>query len=210
MMNPQEKTIVIIGPRARVSQPQRITINTTSHGTDWQSDLSPFKLGPAKLWDGRTSVVFDNAWQFSKVYLRMLGPDRRPNPEWYQWSERGFTDEVAHRYPMGKGAKPEGSWWNNQLLGYIDARKHIYLPLYRDLVRQTEGWEKLKSIYQTLLATQGMEARLQLWDFDAYDHHGAGLSLREVLNNSKKIMGHGFILAQMLIYGEDVTEDTLP
>jgi hypothetical protein len=211
IVNLQEQTIVIIGPRYRVGQPGVRTINTTSHNIgDWQSDLSPFKLGPNILWDGRTSQKMENSWQFSKVYKAHLGPDGKPNATWWEWSSAGFANPKAVRYPMGRGAKPEGSWWKNQMLGYIDARKQIYFPLYRDSVKTTEGWKRLQAIYRKLVSAQRNNARINLWDFDAYNHHGNGLSLKQVLNNPHAIMGHAFVVAAMLIYGEDIEPDSLP
>lgn len=98
---------------------------------------------------------------------------------------------------MGKGAKPLYSLWNGARLGYIDARKTIYFPLYRDLVRRTAAYRRLEQIYRT-------EKSLTLFDFDGYDHHSLGLSLNDVLNNPRRICGHAFILAMMLTYGSNV------
>jgi hypothetical protein len=97
---------------------------------------------------------------------------------------------------MGKGRRPLYSLWQGQKLGYVDARKQIYLPLYRDLVRHTPGFGILKNIYR-----EG--GRITLFDFDGYDHHKLGMSLNEVLNNPNRICGHAFILAMMLSYGEN-------
>jgi len=104
---------------------------------------------------------------------------------------------------MGKGRRPLYALWRGEKLGYIDARKQIYLPLYRDLVRQTEGFAVLKRIYQ-------QRAEIALFDFDGYDHHTLGLSLHQVLNDPKRICGHAFILAMMLTYGEVVGSQIYP
>lgn len=198
---PREKWIRVIGPRNRKTIPGAKTVNTTSHAlADWQSDLSPFKLGPVTLWDGRVSRNMENAWQFSKVYPEHLGPDGRPTSEWFQWSQAGFDNPNAIRFPCEKGRKPAGSWWNETLLAYVPARKNIYMPLYRDTVRHTSGWGRLKHEYLALVTHQGINPPLQLWDFDAFDHHKKGFPLRQVLNNPHHIMGHAFILAMMLLY----------
>jgi len=58
-MNLEEKPIAIMDPKAQAGQTRRLTINTTSRRiSDWQSDLSPFKLGPFRLWDGRVPVSY--------------------------------------------------------------------------------------------------------------------------------------------------------
>lgn len=194
-----EKRIIIVGPRSRVGKDNILTVNTTSRA-GWSSDLSPFKLGPCQLWDGRVSQTMENAWQYSKVYKEHWNDKTNTlYSEWFVWSDKGFENPRAVRYPMGKGAKPIGSWWNCQLLDYITARKNIYLPLYRDSVKKTQGYLRLWDEWHDLAP----DGKIQLWDFDAWDHHGAGYTLKQVLNEPNKIMGHAFVLAMMLVYGDD-------
>lgn len=38
-----------------------------------------------------------------------------------------------------------------------------------------------------------------LIDFDGYDHYELGMTLKDVLNNSNRSMGHAFVLAAMLM-----------
>ena len=103
----------------------------------------------------------------------------------------GWGDSHAHRYPMGKGAKPEYSWWNGEKLGYIEARKKIYVPLYYNAVKDTEAYAKLKELYHT-------EDIVYLWDFDGFDNKKRGMSLKDVINDPSRPMGHAFILKKML------------
>jgi hypothetical protein len=110
--------------------------------------------------------------------------------------DRGFAD----RYPMGKGKIPLYSYWNGQKLDYIEARKSIYLPLYQKAVAKTEAFKKLNDLYQK-------DKNLVLFDFDGYDYLSLGYSLKDVLNDPKRKMGHGFVLAMMLEYGKDFTLD---
>jgi len=96
-------------------------------------DLSPFILAapPAKR--------FENLWQFSKVYLDQVDAEGNPTAEWFWWRRNGFYDEVAHRYPKGKGVAPLYSIYPESYdnrgaehLGYIAARRRIYIPMYAD------------------------------------------------------------------------------
>jgi hypothetical protein len=208
-VSPLELLVRPIGPRNREKSVDAMTVNTTSHakGT-WQADLSPFNLGPVTLWDGRVSQTMENGWQYSKVYYRYLGGGMTPTKEWHEWSSGGFNNNAAVRYPMGKGQKPVWSWWNNKMLGYVDARKQIYIPLYRDSVRKTAGWQTLRTIFKQHVQEAGL--RLQLWDYDAYPHIELGYTLNQVVNDGTRTMGHAFVLAMMLIYGEDFEPDKLP
>lgn len=175
----------------------RQVINVTTRGKSAFRRLSPMLLGPVYV-DGKFYAAnVENAWQFSKVYpqhVDMLADHRKePTPEWFEWSEQGRNDSWAHRYPMGKGAKPLASWWNGSYRGYISARHSIYVPMYENTVRQQEP------VLLNNLVTRARQCdELIIQDFDAYDHHGEGMTLDDVLNNPDRKMGHGFVLAMMI------------
>jgi hypothetical protein len=92
---------------------------------------------------------------------------------------------------MGKGAIPEYSWWEGEKLSYVEARKRIYVPLYTRAVINTRTFEKLRELHEK-------EAEVWLWDFDGYDHVDLGMTLKEVLNDPTRKMGHAFVLAMIL------------
>jgi len=160
----------------------------------WESALSPFRLGPCELWGDNWAVIMENAWQFSKVYECHADKDGNPTEEWHEWARYGWDSTRAHRYPMGKGAVPLYSLWDEQRLGYIDARKQIYAPLYLKLVRETEGYRKLRGIVET-------HDEVYLRDFDGYDYAALEMDLTEVLNDPFRICGHAHVLAM------DLTKD---
>ena len=166
-------------------------VNTTSHADGWGRGLSPFLLGPVKLYGRYEAKNVENAWQFCKVYPHHAGEDGEPNADYFRWAERGWGDRWAHRYPKGKNAVPKYSWWDGKRLNYVQARKRIYCPLYATAVAKTEAWRKLKAKYRA-------EGELWLWDFDAYDHRALGMSYRDVLCDLSRKMGHAFVLAMML------------
>lgn len=188
--------IKIIGPR---DQRQPNTIDTTSHSShDWSSGLSPFKLGPIQLYAGHVANLFENAWQFTKLYPEHADSNGQPTEAYWTWATNGWKSSKPHRYPMGKGRKPLCSLWNGHRLGYIDARKQIYLPLYQRAVKET-------SAYRILEETYHREGTVILFDFDGYQHAGLGMTLLDVLNCPTRICGHAFILAMMLTHGADFT-----
>ena len=80
-----------------------LIVNTTSRSQeDWSRELSPFFLGPVKLYGWNTAKNVENAWQYSKVYDRHLDDFNRPSQEYFQWAKDGWAKETADRYPMGK------------------------------------------------------------------------------------------------------------
>lgn len=167
-----------------------VGIDTTSKSGKW-SQLSPFKIGPCNIpGESCPAKNMENAWQFAKVYKQHVDNAGNPTEEYWEWARRGWADSFAHRYPMGKGAIPEYSLWNNEKLGYIDARKRIYGRLYLDGVMETRA-------YDYLLEMMG-SSDIALRDYDAYDHRKLGMTLTDVLNNPKKKMGHAFFLMAAL------------
>lgn len=170
-----------------------IEVNTTSRSNNWSRGLSPFFVGPIHLYDSYVAQNLENAWQFSKVYKQHVGEDGKPNAEYFKWAEAGWKDTYAHRYPMGKGAIPEYSWWVQYKLDYISARKTIYIPLYAEAVRETDAFDKLKN-----LVASNPEKDIYLRDFDGYNHKELGMTYEDVMNSRSRKMGHAFVLAMLL------------
>jgi hypothetical protein len=172
-------------------QPGVQVIDTTSSSNDWRRDLSPFFLGPCQLYGGYTAQNMENAWQYAKVYTQHI-QNGEPTKDYWKWATKGWADPTARRYPMGRGAIPEYSLWDGQKLGYIEARKIIYGPLYAEAVQQTAGWQQLVHLYNT-----SQELYLRDWDGWSMSKHGMS-SLSDVLNNSRRKMGHAFVLKMLL------------
>lgn len=169
--------------------PNAVEIDTTSKGSF--KDLSPFYLGPIITPDCCRCEIFENLWQYSKLYPEHALNDA-PTTDFYCWRAKGFALTRANRYPMGKGAKPLYSVWLGQRLNYIDARLKIYIPYYVDLVRRTQSYALLYKWFHE-------EKRdLVLRDFDGYDYDAQGMTLRDVTFYTRKSMGHAFVLAMML------------
>jgi len=185
------KPIKIIGPR---DPRDKRAINTTSSCKGMGRNFSPFLLGPVDLYPNAVttqSMNVENAWQFSKVYKCHVDQNGDPTEQYFKWAKKGFEDTKAHRYPMGKCAKPEYSLWAGEKLDHISARKKIYFPLYARAVMKTDAYKSLKQGYD-----DGNE--IILWCFDGYDYHSLGMTLRDVLNDTSRSMGHAFVIAALI------------
>ena len=181
--------IHLVGPKTRVKDVP--VINTTSRSTTWSKGLSPFFLGPIKLYDGTYAANMENCWQYTKVYDIHIDNQQNPTPEYFAWARAGWNKNYADRYPMGKNTKPLFSWWNGEKLDYIKARKTIYAKLYAEAVEKTQAYKNLTIIYQ-------QQKEIWLWDFDSYDHHKLNMSYKDVINDPTRKMGHAFVLAMAL------------
>jgi len=164
-----------------------IEVNCTSRG-DKYKELSPFTHYDVRFKDIFANNV-ENAWQFSKVYPQH-DDNGTPNEKWYEWRERGFKSSFAYRYPMGKGAKPLYSYVDGVKYDYVSARKEIYFPLYIDFCLHNSVFLEL---YKEVC--DGYEC-YAIRDFDAYKMKK--LTLKEVVNNPYKKVGHGFVLYHLL------------
>lgn len=177
-----------------------LAVDTTSRSGRW-AGLSPFNLADIPLYKGANpqfgdiGANFENVWQYAKVYglpgFGHVDANNDPTPAYWTWARLGWVDSTPRRYPMGRGARPLYSLWDGQKLGYIDARKAIYGPLYAKAVQQTDSYQELLALIQS-----GQDVTLR--DYDGYDHDGLGMTLTDVLNNPRKKMGHSFVLKALL------------
>jgi len=178
-----------------------VVIDATSSG-GWTADLSPFLIGPCRLYDTMTpehempfrieSLNMENLWQYAKVYQVHADENGNPTQEYWAWAREGWANPRAVRYPMGKGARPLYSLWKGKKLGYIDARKQIYGPCYAEAVQRTEGWDELVRLYN-----ESDHLFIRDWDGWLMDRHGCD-TLSDVLNKTDRIMGHAFVLKMLL------------
>lgn len=186
--------IYVIGPQDKVPE-NSIIINTTTSSKDWSRGLSPMVLGPVQDWQGRKCLKLENLWQFSKVYEFHTNSKGEITPRWNLWNRRGYASKWAHRYPVGKRYKPVYSWWNNQKLDYIEARKQIYIPQYKHAVIQTQAFQELMLLYYQC---QTLNTDIYLFDYDGYNHRLLGMTLEDVVNCKERKMGHAFVLLGIL------------
>lgn len=195
-----EVQVVSMREIVKPDEPRVFVVNTTSRATtEWERQLSPFFLGPIDLYDNFRAKNLENAWQFCKVYKKHTDYHGNPSNDYWKWAQEGWDSEWAYRYPMGKDAVPLYSDWKGEKLGYIEARKCIYAPLYADAVQRTAAFQKL-------LIMRQRAQKIILRDFDGYDHKKLGMTLTDVLNNPKRKMGHAFVLAALLTNDESIKQ----
>ena len=124
--------------------------DVTSHATDDLIKLSPFyphRGIPVPFSEGWTATCVEAVWQGLKVFAtadvdtEMFKNDTMKN---IKRTVRKFGAPLGHR----KGVR------GTELLGYIDARKEIYIPTYRwvlehkvaDIINRLKEESKTKTI----------------------------------------------------------------
>ena len=95
--------------------------------------------------------------------------------------------------------KPIGHWFNNQLLGYIEARKQIYVPTYANLIKNMAIVKNIKKKVRSgdkfmILDLDGPPKKLYpsglLMDINNWN---------KMINDDKYPFGHGYVVAAILI-----------
>lgn len=187
--------IIVLGPE---EAPKDATFpgffNVTSRSKDWTRVFSPFTMGSVVLYDDAPAYYarnVENCWQFSKVYREYLDENSNIKDEYWEWAKKGFECSNAIRYPKGKGAIPEFSYWDGERLGLVEARKKIYIPKYKEAMANVPQFQKLKQLYHEL-------DKMFLWCYDGYNHKRLDMSYDDVIKNEERSMGHSFVVAMLL------------
>jgi len=190
-----------------------VRIDCTSGNQDevMNHGLSPFFLGPVECYDGHVSQTFERAWQCAKVYPWMVDANGNPDGRYFtwrdeMWAKKDFSSKIEIRFPAGREnvRKCLYAWWKVdgefKRLGYVAARKAIYMALYAKAVVKTEA-------YRRLVELRDAGKNLMLIDFDGYNpyhpHYGFGSddavrTYNDVIHCPLLKMGHGFVLAMLL------------
>ena len=127
--------------------PGAILADVTSQADTRLKELSPFYPHydiPVPFSDGYTATCVEAIWQGLKVFegcdvdVEMFKNDTMKN---IKRTVRRFGKPLGHR----KGVH------GTELLGYIEARKHIYIPTYKWVLENKGAWivEKLREASKT-------------------------------------------------------------
>jgi len=186
-------------------------------------ELSPMFLGPInkEIWPligNDTALLFENYWQYSKIFPDMKKPhlDSKGNvtKDWRDWRKKGFSERKGHRHPAGtktneimytdsKGKNryryrtAVSSLFDNDYMAYIEARKKVYVPLYYKLITNTKSFQNLKEQVKN-------GKNFQILDFDApptTEYINVDM-LKWAVNQVApfgKSFGHGYIIAAALL-----------
>lgn len=127
--------------------PGAILADVTSQADTRLKELSPFYPHydiPVPFSDGYTATCVEAIWQGLKVFescdvdIQMFKNDTMKN---IKRTVRRFGKPLGHR----KGV------YGTELLGYIEARKQIYIPTYKWVLENKVAWiiEKLREASKT-------------------------------------------------------------
>lgn len=190
-----------------------VNVAIFSSAKGFGSALSPFVLKNAN------NEIVENVWQFSKLYPKVTAQNtpqwkhpaethvdesNKPTSAYWRWRAKGLQSPVAVRFPNGKGGRSSciGSVFgqNNEfvLLGYVDARKKIYCPEMAAAALRTEAFKKIAA-----MLAEGKNVQLIEYDGPKSPTIVTEQVIRRELSNTKKPFGHCFVIAALLLNGNE-------
>jgi hypothetical protein len=144
-------------------------------------------------FDGTEFYNFEAFWQSGKVYDGV--PEEKTKKFWKN------VREPKRRYPGSKGMKVLYAKWdgNPEKMNWVDSRKRVYVPLYHDMMKDTEMANEWKKIVE-----EGVD--VVIYDFDGPRLADGGVTckevdlefLREKINDTRFPFGHGYVVAAYL------------
>ncbi len=214
-----------------------IPIEVMTPSTKYGS-LSPYSLKNDK------GQLMENIWQFSKIYesvpitkqyysrydhaviwqqkkteVHIVGDEIKS--DYWKWRKRGFKCEYAIRYPVGQQnmKKCVGTVLvdeNNEyeIIDYVTARKRLYSPTYKQLVREADQYSDLlkklkKGTNLLIMEVDGPHSESLNYYMKKYGVDDDFIENNTILATKKnlKIMvnddyhryGHGYCLAEALM-----------
>lgn len=98
-------------------------------------------------------------------------------------------------------------------LGYIEARKQIYCAEYARLAPQTDAFKKMCALLDQgtsiqIIEVDGPDPSLTFPPYDQISKEKPGLliteeTIRMLVNDERKPFGHGYVIAALLLGGEE-------
>lgn len=143
-------------------------------------------------------------------------------PAYWNWRKLGMKNQYAVRYPNGFHGRRQCvfSLWPSaddpntyERLDYIQARKRIYCGEYARLAPLTPHFKKLSDMLKRgeniqIVEVDGPDPSLSYPPYDQISSSNPGLliteeTIRLLINDRNKPFGHGFVIAALLLGGQD-------
>lgn len=194
------------GKRAPLGSPSSLTLNVTSaqpHASKNRAAFSPMTLvpggfNPTHPDSSHKFHCFENWWQSLK---KIDGVDKNISDEWW------LKQTAPHRrFPNSKDKKKLYCLLDGTQYNYVDSRKHIYVPFYRQyILSRTISTDALHFYKQKLDAGHDVT----IFDFDGprlTDGPDKGITclelshelLQQKIEDTSFPFGHCYVVAALL------------
>lgn len=198
---------------------------TNSDGIIMENKWQFSKVYPKVPYSKQYYSKYDKTviWEYKEeTHIDNYDPEKKgendniPNEKYYEWRKKGFKNKYAVRYPVGFNNRGDCVYAlvDNKKLGYIEARKAIYIPEYCKLVKNELKFKLLKNKLrkgQNLLIIEVDGPHYESL-FHYMTKYGVGKdfivnntmlvnenNIKIMLNDDKHNFGHGYCLAMALL-----------
>jgi hypothetical protein len=191
--------IHLLGPEHKTKDMEH-TVDISDGARGLCADLHPNKLKPLEV-NGLEFQVFENAWQYMKVYEAHIGKDGKPTKDFFDLAKRGAKLKRAIDTPTVEGSKPSFIWFNGKKFSGLEARVNVLIPFYMKSVEKTRSWKLLREMF---------EVRSQIGIYADGAPSNDAWTIRKAVFDPTKPLCHSYMLAMLLIYGSDMHAKDLP
>lgn len=157
-------------------------------------ELNPINIGPTNLYKGRISNNLHNAWEYSKVYKECT-ESGQPTQKYWEWAVKGWNSDKPAKTSRKKYLY---HFWDGAKYGMIEARKHIFAPLY---IKSIHDHPKYYELYNLIRSS---DMPVALIANNSLDYKK--MSFTEALFNPDKEFDYSFLLAMMIIRDNGLTD----
>ena len=182
-------SMIMRGKRAELPKEldDAVKVNVTSAqrtNNPYRVDFSPMTAVPGKY---KGYHCFENYWQSGKIIQDM---NREKQLQWWKKQEKG-----KRRYPGSKGIRVLHAVFNGEEYDYVNSRKHVYVPEYYELIKNTNSLKEL-------IEMRNNGQNIVIFDFDGPRKENGDNTYKEVtlemlmeeIHNVRVPFGHGYII----------------
>lgn len=165
--------------------------------------LSPMKLGPITDAEGNTALIFENYWQFGKMWQSAghIDPSSgKPTDKWLAFRRKGYALAKGKRRPLPikKYGTANRAHYNGRSYDYVHSRKAIYVPIYYRLIKDLPAIHAMREMLNS-----GQKIMIVDLDGPPRNSYPNGMPMtvenwRRLINDPRISFGHGYVVAALL------------
>lgn len=212
-MNQQKGKVYISSFQRRKKHPtiQNVTnINVTSGSMNKICGYKANTMSPMFL-KTKEGIIFENFWQYGKKFKELGHEDR---DKWLEFRNKGYLRKKGDRHPKGTKTNEVkytinrngkninfyryltaySSEYNNEEMDYLTSRLKIYIPLYEQLVKETDAFKELKKMVDSGLSVMILDLDGPLKPMEVTPEN-----INKMKYDTSRPYGHGYVIANLLI-----------
>lgn len=185
----------------------KINVSSMSTTKNKFRNLSPMLIGPIQIQEKDKEGVsknyqvgsFERYWQAGKIYHKELVDNILLN-KFYEERDKMYAltkenkNKRRRKYPKASHGVPISSIYNGIVMDYITSRKKVYVPMYIELIKNTEE-------YKLLLQKVNSGENIFIVGPDGwpdYEKEINEITIKKAIDNPKYPFGHELVICGLL------------